>query len=240
MDHHATPRILLAEDDPVSSAFLVEALRGAGFEVHAAGDGPATLKAARAQRFDALLLDHHLPGTDGDMVLRAVRADAGAASRAALAIATTAEPDPAVHAQLCEAGFARVLLKPLNGASLREILRELGIACTHSRPDRQSALDDEAGLRASGSTQALVALRGLFAQELDVLANEWSSLQQDALSERLHRLRAACGFCGAGALQSAAENLSNALGLNNATRIAESRAEFERALAATREALELL
>jgi hypothetical protein len=53
-------------------------------------------------------------------------------------------------------------------------------------------------------------------------------------------LRAACGFCGAGALQSAAENLSNALGLNNATRIAESRAEFERALAATREALELL
>lgn len=242
MDHPPSPRVLLAEDDPVSSAFLVEALRALGFEVHAASDGHAALKAAQTRAFGVLMLDHHLPGMDGDMVLRAVRADADGRSRAAIAIATTAEPDPAIHSGLRAAGFARVLVKPLDQADLREALHELGIACSHAPPDATAALDDNAGLRASGSTQALVALRGLFAAELGALANEWNGLRSDssALAGRLHRLRAACGFCGARALQSAAESLSNALGLNDAARIEESRAEFERAFAATREALERL
>lgn len=239
MDHHARPKILLAEDDPVSLAFLAEALQSLGFEAQAVAAGDAALVAARERRFDALMLDHHLPGLDGDAVLRVLRTDADAASGTALAIATTAEPDAAIHAHLREAGFARVLAKPLDAASLREVFHELGVA---RAPDRNPALDDEAGLRASGGAEALSALRGLFARELDALASEWSNLREDAFAtaERLHRLRAACGFCGAGALQSAAEKLSAALRGVGPARIEESRAEFQRALAATREALERL
>lgn len=235
-------RILLAEDDPVSFEFLAESLRGLGVGVHGATDGDAALAAARGQRFDALILDHHLPRMKGDAVLRAVRADAGAASRGAIAIATTAEPDPGLHARLRKAGFEVVLLKPLDGAALRNTVRELGVSGTGPGADPGPALDDEAGLRASGSVQALAALRGLFARELEALATEWGSLQDDAraLAGRLHRLRAACGFCGAGTLQSAAEKLSAALRGVGPARIEESRAEFQRALAATREALERL
>lgn len=242
MDHPSTPRILLAEDDPVSLAFLAEALRSLGSEVDAVADGEAALIAARTQSFGALVLDHHLPGMDGDAVLHALCADPDAASRAAVAIATTAEPDPTIHAELRAAGFARVLVKPLDQADLREALRMLGISCSHTPSDATAALDDSAGLRASGSTQTLAALRGLFAQELSVLANEWNSLpdDEDALAQRLHRLRAACGFCGALALQSAAEKLSDALRGAAPERIEESRAKFGRALTATREALERL
>lgn len=229
---------MLAEDDPVSLAFLAEALRGLGFAVDAVTDGHAALRVARSQDFDVLMLDHHLPGRDGDSVLRAF-ADAGAASRAIVAIATTAEPDPSIHAHLRSAGFARVLVKPLDRASLRDALRKLGIACTHASSDSSPALDDEAGLRASGSPQALAALRGLFARELDALANEWNSLRDDgnALAGRLHRLRAASGFCGASALQLAAEELSEALRDAGLARIEQARNEFQQALAATREAL---
>lgn len=232
--------ILLAEDDPISLAFLAGALRNLGFEVQSVVDGEAALSAARGQRFDALLLDHHLPGMDGDAVLRALNSDVGAASRAAPAIATTAEPDPAIHAQLRKGGFAWVLVKPLEGAHLREAFRELGIARWVDSPlDSSPALDDQAGLRASGSADALTALRGLFARELDALVDDWSSLGADAfaLAARLHRLRAACGFCGARALQSAAEKLSGALRGSEPALIEESREKFERALAATREAL---
>jgi len=230
---------LLAEDDPISQAFLAEALRGLGFAVRAVSDGEAALEAAHAQPFDALMLDHHLPGMDGEAVLRALHADASAASHATVAIATTAEPDAAIHAQLREAGFARVLLKPLDGARLCDALRELGIACALASPDLIGALDDEAGLRASGSPQALAALRGLFARELEVLANEWHSLRNDALglAERLHKLRAACGFCGALALQSAAGELSDALRGAESARIEGARMEFQQALATTRAAL---
>lgn len=239
MGDPTSPPILLAEDDPVSLAFLAEALHGLGFAVQTVADGEAALRAARAQRFDALMLDHHLPGMDGDAVLLSLHDDESAASHHTLAIATSAEPDPAVHAHLREAGFAWVLVKPLDSLSLRDALHELGIACTHTSPATNSALDDQAGLRASGSTQALTALRGLFARELDTLADDWNILQSDgfAMASRLHRLRAACGFCGARALQSATENFSAALRGAESARVEESRAEFQRALAATRKAL---
>lgn len=239
MNHPAAPRVLLAEDDPVSFAFLAESLRGLGFEVQGVADGQAALKASSGRQFDLLMLDHHLPGLDGDMVLRALRADAVAASRTAIAIATTAEPDPAAHACLRDAGFARVLAKPLDVAHLREALRQLGIGCAQTPDNRISPLDDEAGMRASGSAEALTALRGLFARELDALANEWSDLRDDAfaLASRLHRLRAACGFCGALVLQSAADHLSTALRKAEPARVEESLAEFRHALESTREAL---
>lgn len=238
MDHPPSPRVLLAEDDPVSLGFLAETLRSLGFEVDAVADGEAALIAARTQRFGVLMFDHHLPRLDGDAALRALRADAQGASRAAAAIATTAEPDPAIHSGLRAAGFARVLVKPLDQAVLREALHELGIACSHAPPDGTAALDDNAGLRASGSTQALAALRGLFAQELAVLASEWNILLDDALAQRLHRLRAACGFCGASALQGAAERLSEAMRDAEPAKIEACRGDFRHALTATREALE--
>jgi CheY-like chemotaxis protein len=233
------PEVLLAEDDPVSLDFLTEALRGLGLKVQAVADGEAALKAASERRFDVLLLDHRLPGLDGDAALRALRADAGAASRDVIALATTAEPDPAIHAQLRDAGFARVLLKPLEREHLRKAFRAIGLAGMDALRSPASALDDEAGLRASGSADALTALRGLFARELDLLAEDWNGLRTDAfaLAARLHRLRAACGFCGAQALQSAAEKLSSALRGSEPGPVGESLAEFQRALAATREAL---
>lgn len=242
MDPPSTARILLAEDDPVSLAFLAEALDGLGLDVESVADGEAALIAARTRRFDALMLDHHLPGLDGDVALRTLRANAGAASCAALAIATTADPDPAVHAHLREAGFARVLVKPLDAASLRVTLGALGIVCAPASHGLDPALDDDAGLLASGSMQTLTALRGLLAHELDALAEEWDSLLDDAaaLAGRLHRLRAACGFCGARALQSAAERLAAALRGAEPARVEESCAEFRRALAGTREALDRL
>jgi CheY-like chemotaxis protein len=213
-----------------------------GFEVQGVSDGKAALNAARGQRFDALLLDHHLPGLDGDAVLRALRADAGAASRAITAIATTADPDPAIHARLRDTGFARVLVKPLDAASLRKGLDALGIAFLPASSAPVPALDDGDGLQASGSLQALSALRGLLARELDGLADEWNDLRGDAatMAGRLHRLRAACGFCGARALQSAAEKLSDALRGAAPERVEETNTEFKRALAATRAALRRL
>jgi len=234
------PRILLAEDDPVSSAFLVEALRGMGCEVEAVANGELAREVANERRFDALVFDHHLPGMDGDQALAMLRADARAASQNAIAIATTAEPDPAVHVRLRLSGFAQVLLKPLDSGRLREAFHELGVECQRASLDPAVALDDAAGLRASGSIHALTALRGLFARELGTLADEWRDLTMDssALAERLHRLRAACGFCGALALQSAAMKLSDALGDGNPARNEQARADFQRVLLETREALE--
>ncbi len=216
-------RILLAEDDPVSRSFLSEVARACGAEVTAVADGTAALAEARRRHFDLLILDHHLPGLHGDRILRALRADPAAPSRAAPALATSAAGDPSVAARLHAAGFAEVLPKPMAFDTLRNALRRFG--CGPS-----SALDDEAALRACGSAQAMTSLRALFAQELAALERELETLRNDAtaLDERLHRLGASCGFCGAIALAKACARLRDAQAKRDA---------FDAALAAFRDTL---
>lgn len=230
------PHILLAEDDPVSRAFLTETLRQLGCAVLPVADGTEALDAARSERFDLLVLDRSLPRMAGDQVLLALRADATAASRDVPAIAATADPEAAIHAQLRAAGFAGVLVKPLDATSLRRALAGFGLPAGTSAT---GVLDDSAGLAASGNAATLAALRGLFAAELQTLLGEFEGLRldHDALRERLHRLRAACGFCGAIALQRASVDLSDALQATRQERIAECVEAFRQALATTLRAL---
>jgi two-component system cell cycle response regulator CpdR len=58
-------RILLAEDDDNMRIFLARALRRAGHEVHAVGDGEAALAWVSERQIDLLLADVVMPGMDG-------------------------------------------------------------------------------------------------------------------------------------------------------------------------------
>lgn len=65
---------ILVVDDEQSILDLVTAyLRREGYEVHAAVDGPGSLKAARAFKPDLIVLDIMLPGMDGLEVLAHLR-----------------------------------------------------------------------------------------------------------------------------------------------------------------------
>ncbi|HWG11070.1 MAG TPA: response regulator [Rhodanobacteraceae bacterium] len=236
MARAAPPHILLAEDDPVSRVFLTETLRQLGCSVLPVADGAEALDAARSERFDLLVLDRSLPRMAGDQVLLVLREDATAASRDAPAIAATADPEAAIHAQLRAAGFAGVLVKPLDATSLRKALAGFGLPAGTAAT---GVLDDDAGLAASGNAATLAALRGLFAVELQTLQGEFEGLRldHDALRGRLHRLRAACGFCGAMALQHASVDLSDALQAAEQEHIVECGVAFRRTLATTLRAL---
>jgi two-component system response regulator MtrA len=66
-------RILLVEDDPSIREIVALGLRGAGFTVAAAADGPEGVARFRAERPDLVLLDVMLPGLDGLEVAREIR-----------------------------------------------------------------------------------------------------------------------------------------------------------------------
>ena len=68
-------RILVADDDSQVRSLFVKKLAAAGYETRSAKSGDATLAALRASRFDLLVLDLNMPGTDGFEVLKAVRAE---------------------------------------------------------------------------------------------------------------------------------------------------------------------
>ena len=67
-------RILIAEDEPRLASFLEKGLRANGFVTTVVADGITASAMARDDQFDLLLLDLGLPGRDGTVVLREMRA----------------------------------------------------------------------------------------------------------------------------------------------------------------------
>jgi two-component system response regulator RegX3 len=70
-----TGRILVVEDEPTIAEAVSYALRDAGYDVDAVGDGGDALDAARGRDYDLMILDLLLPGVPGLDVARTLRAE---------------------------------------------------------------------------------------------------------------------------------------------------------------------
>jgi two-component system response regulator PrrA len=68
------PRILVVEDDATLVAMYRNALRLAGFEVETAENGMTALWFIDQAPPDAIVLDLHLPGVRGDVILHEIAA----------------------------------------------------------------------------------------------------------------------------------------------------------------------
>ena len=231
------PRILLVEDDPVSSAFLQDALRGLPAEVHAAPTAAEALQVALGMPPALCLIDAHLPDASGTELLQQLRRSGIDAA----ALAHTAEPSPALHSRLMEAGFAAVLTKPISIAQLHDAVRA-ALAGRHGAVDPALAAstttdadagitasvlpelagsshttlavwDDAAALRAlNGNTAIMAGMRTLFRTELAQALPRITALHAagdiTALHGELHKLKAATAFVGAAQLAAAVTALS--------------------------------
>jgi len=209
------PNVLVADDNPVSLRFFSDALAQLGIACELAHDGLETVARAEHTRFDVLLIDARMPGLDGPAALARIRAGSGP-SRDAIALATTADASPTTRDELLGAAFFEVVAKPVTVNALRAALAPHLpglVAPTAPADDRtDELLDDVSALSAvGGDVSILTALRGLFIAELDALPAELAAIgaRSDgaALRDRLHRLDASAGFCGAPALVRACAKL---------------------------------
>jgi DNA-binding response OmpR family regulator len=67
-------RVLVVEDDPEISRFLVRGLTEERYVVDLVEDGPSAIDQVAAEEYDAIVLDLMLPGVDGFEVCRRLRA----------------------------------------------------------------------------------------------------------------------------------------------------------------------
>lgn len=233
--------LLIADDNTLSLRFLADAAAQLGHRCDTAADGLAALALARARRYDLLLLDIRMPGLDGPTVLQRLRADESAASHMSAALATTAANRAEHERVLRTQGFAGVLVKPIDLAGLQRALLTGSTAGMVAEPPAAYAdlplLDDAAACRSLGSSESVAALRHLFLGELDSLPAELDACLalQDIgeLRERLHRLCASAGFCGAAQLEHACRRLRSRL-VGADTFLAVDLDELRAAAAATR------
>jgi len=66
-------RLLLIEDDPQVSTYLIKGLKEAGYSVDHADNGRDALFLATSESYDAMVMDRMLPGMDGLAIIRSVR-----------------------------------------------------------------------------------------------------------------------------------------------------------------------
>ena len=69
IDSNAHPHILVCDDSSSERTALSHLLRDAGFSVDEAPDGDAAIAHVKHRPVDLVLLDLHMPGTDGFQVL---------------------------------------------------------------------------------------------------------------------------------------------------------------------------
>lgn len=103
-------KLLVVEDEPRIAAFIHKGLRAQGFDVESVETGGAALHAARADRFDLVLLDLGLPDLDGLEVLRRLRASGNAVP----VVILTARNEPDDRSLGAALGAAEYLTKPFS------------------------------------------------------------------------------------------------------------------------------
>lgn len=196
----ALPRLLLAEDDPVSAAFFLAALEALPAHVDHADGIAGALRLAAAQRHDLCLIDAHLADGSGiELLARLRRSRPGMPALAH----TAADGDAARDRRLLDAGFAAVLHKPVTPPALLAAVRAHLPAAAPA-----GDWDDDAALKAlNGQSAHVKALRELFLSELpgarERIAAAAGAGDHERLRAELHRLQAGCGFVGAARLAGA-------------------------------------
>lgn len=118
--------VLVAEDNDINRLLTEALLRKFGHEPVLANDGEAALQHAMEGTFDLILMDLHMPGTDGTTAIRRYREFEQQNRRDPVPIiAVTADVMPQAHAAARNAGADDVLTKPLDPEILRLVLGRL-------------------------------------------------------------------------------------------------------------------
>ncbi|MBR1885218.1 MAG: response regulator [Schwartzia sp.] len=109
-------RILVADDNEMNLLVVEGLLKKTGVQIEAVTDGRSVLERLEQERYDAVLLDHRMPGMDGVETLHAAKKLPNAEGTPFLIL--TADAVAGMREQFLAEGFDDYLAKPLDGATL--------------------------------------------------------------------------------------------------------------------------
>jgi two-component system OmpR family response regulator len=119
--------LLYVDDDRINLMLFENACASlSGLHVSTAANGAEALELARERAPQLLVIDLHLPDTDGPALLQALRSEAGLPD--VPAFLCSADDSPSVRQIAVDAGFAGCWAKPVDHDSLRRELAAAGFA----------------------------------------------------------------------------------------------------------------
>jgi DNA-binding response OmpR family regulator len=153
----AAPRILVVEDEPVINQAVTDRLRGSGYDVVQAWDGPGAVTQFAESAPDLVLLDVMLPGFDGHEVCRRIQG-----GRPVPVLMLTARDDEADVLVGLGVGADDYLTKPFR---MRELVAR--IAALLRRVDRAAELAVRSAIEL-GDLRVDVAARRVWVSGVEV------------------------------------------------------------------------
>jgi len=143
-DHWPSLRVLLAEDNPINQRVAAGFLQNMGLQTDVVADGLDAVEASSRTAYDLVLMDMQMPGMDGLIATRMIRAARSGASHPKLPIiAMTANVMQRDREKCLEAGMDDHLPKPITPESLTTMLERwlpvpAGLESTEMRTSEMS------------------------------------------------------------------------------------------------------
>ncbi|WP_051207840.1 response regulator [Butyrivibrio sp. AE3006] len=114
--------ILVVDDTPMNLTVVKGLLKTTEIQVDTAESGPETLEKVKAKKYDAIFIDHRMPGMDGIETLAAMKELDQNQNLGVPCIALTANAGEGAKEEYLKAGFDDYLSKPVDGLVLEEML----------------------------------------------------------------------------------------------------------------------
>jgi two-component system, sensor histidine kinase and response regulator len=215
-------RVLLVEDNAVTSDVGSQMLRRRGFQVSLASNGLAAVEAVRRAAFDIVLMDVQMPGMDGFEATRAIRLhEAATGQRRVPIVALTAHAMPADRGKCLAAGMDDYVVKPYSSETLATViarwLRPPGVPAGEASPldvIDQARLQEVRSVMGSDTRTLLHKVCDSLAAQLAELEAACADRQLDAAREVVHRMKNTAGDVGARALHELSGSAERALAAN--------------------------
>src|SRR4051812_31210668 len=188
------PTVLVIDDEKTFRIVAEEALSAEGFAVTTAASGQAGLAAWQREPCDLVILDRHLPDTDGIAVLEAIVRGANERGLDTLVVIATAYADVASAVQSVKLGAFDYLSKPLQLPELVVTVRKALEAKRLRAQVRQLAVRAAAAIGqfvagASPAMASVVDMVDKVAQATDttVLVQGESGTGKEHIADLIHR-----------------------------------------------------
>ena len=115
-------RILIIDDNPAYHRLATALLEGLGHTVIPARSAETGLRLAWEEAPDLILMDMHLPGTDGFQTVRKLQQDDRAKAVPVIAFTAAEVSTDAEQAKARAAGFVAYVTKPIRESEFRKLL----------------------------------------------------------------------------------------------------------------------
>lgn len=240
MANQSRPRILIIDDMAINQVILSSQLGALQVETDCASSGEKGLELFRDNEYDLVLVDLHMPDMDGYATLAQLQTIFGEKGRKVPVICETADDAPEIADSLKEAGFAEVLVKPIDFGELHDMMvRCLGAKYIGTKEPTEATaeeieaayaelpewvktlpgLDARYGLaRCGGSAEDYLDALAIFAASIDEKAKNvrhYLEMGDDKINVlRLHSLKSSARLVGAVTLaeQAAALEMAGKVG----------------------------